>query len=82
MKKITIVLYFHVDKKKIDVSVPDNISANELVIGLNEAYKLEIDTEDLSKCFLRAENPIALLKGNKKLSEYGLRNGSIIHIFK
>lgn len=63
----------------VDLEVPLNISANELVIALNSAYELGIDTTDIKDCYLKAENPIALLKGNKTLAEFGLRNGSIIN---
>ena len=59
--------------------MPLDISANDLVNGLNIAYKLGIDTSDIKNCYLKMENPIALLKGNKTLAEFGLRNGSIIN---
>ena len=61
------------------MEVPLSISANELVTALNTAYELGIDTSDIKNCYLKAENPIALLKGNKTLEEFGLRNGSIIN---
>ena len=77
---ITIILYFVKSNKKIDIQVPNWISANELVIGLNEAYGLGIDTSNYSECYLKAENPVAFLRGNKQLSEFGLRNGSVISV--
>lgn len=80
MSTIVVVLWFHSSSQKIDIEIPDSISANEFVIALNDAYHLGIDTSNLAECFLKSENPIALLKGNKTLKEYGLRNGSIIHI--
>lgn len=46
------------------------------IIGLNAAYDLGINTTNAKNCYLTAENPIALLKGNRLLSEYGLRNGN------
>lgn len=66
----------------VDIEVPLDITANELVIGLNSAYDLGIDTTDIKKCYLKAENPIALLRGNKTLSQYGIRNGSIVYCTK
>lgn len=63
-----------------DLEVPLDISANELVIAVNSAYQLGIDTTNMKNCYLKAENPIALLKGDKTLAEYGIRNGSIINI--
>ena len=63
----------------VDLEVPLFISANELVIALNTAYELGIDTTNIKNCYLKAENPIALLKGNKTLAEFGIRNGSVIN---
>ncbi len=63
----------------VDIEVPLDITATELVIGLNTAYRLNIDTTDIKKCYLKSENPIALLRGNKTLKEYGIRNGSVIY---
>ena len=63
----------------VDIEVPLDITANELVVGLNIAYELGIDTSDIKNCYLKAENPIALLRGNKTLAQYGIRNCSIIN---
>ncbi len=69
--------------QQVDLDVPLDMSANELVLALNEAYDLRIDTADIKNCFLRSENPIALLKGNRSLHDYGIIDGSIImHIDK
>ncbi len=75
-----IVIFNMIKKNKsVDLEIPLNISANELVIALNTAYELGIDISDIKNCYLKSENPIALLKGNKTLAEFGLRNGSIIN---
>lgn len=81
MGKETIIVRFVnlKNKRETDLDIPITMSANELVIALNEAYDLEIDISDIKKCYLQAENPIALLRGNKTLAEFGLRNGSIIY---
>ena len=55
------------------------ITANEVVNALSSAYSLDIDSSDIKNCYLKAENPIALLKGNKTLAEFGIRNGSVIN---
>jgi uncharacterized ubiquitin-like protein YukD len=78
--RITAILYIHKKNAKIDVDIPLDITVNELIIGLNEGFHLGLSTGDLSKCFLKTENPIALLKGNKTIAEYGLRNGTTINI--
>ena len=35
------------------------ITANDLVLALNEAYGLGMDTDNIFSCYLVAENPIA-----------------------
>lgn len=81
MNKETAIIVFNITKRNftVDLEVPLDISANDLVNALNTAYNLDIHTFDIKNCYLKAENPIALLKGNKTLAEFGLRNGSIIN---
>lgn len=81
MDKDSAIIIFNIIKRNIsvDLEIPLDISANDLVNGLNIAYALGIDTTDIKNCYLKAENPIALLKGNKSLAEFGLRNGSVIN---
>ena len=81
MNKDTAIIVFNIIKRNftVDLEVPLDISANDLVHALNTAYELGIDTSDIKNCYLKAENPIALLKGNKTLAEFGLRNGSVIN---
>ena len=77
----TAIIVLKIPKQSVvaDLEIPLDISANELVFALNMAYDLGIDTSNIKDCYLKAENPIALLKGNKTLSEFGLRNGSVIN---
>ena len=84
MNRDVAIVIFNIVKRKftIDLEIPLDITANELVNALNTAYGLGIDTTNIKNCFLKAENPIALLRGNKTLSEYGIRNGSIINYTK
>lgn len=81
MDKETAIIILNITKRNftVDLEVPLDISANDLVNALNAAYDLGIDTSDIKNCYLKAENPIALLKGNKTLAEFGLRNGSVIN---
>jgi len=76
---IIAVLHIHKTDEKIDLELPLDITANELIIGLNQAFALGMDVNDLSACFLRTEHPIAFLQGGKTLAEYGLRNGTVIN---
>lgn len=81
MDKETAIIILNIQKRNIcvDIEVPLNVSANELVNALNTGYNLGIDTTNIKNCYLKAENPIVLLKGNRTLAEFGIRNGSIIN---
>lgn len=81
MSKDYVTAVFKILKRDFssDIEIPLYISANELVVALNSAYELGIDTSDVKKCYLKAEKPIALLKGNKTLAEFGVRNGTVIY---
>jgi len=81
MNRETAIIILNITKRDftVDLEVPLDISANDLVNALNVAYKLDIDISNIKNCYLKAENPIALLKGNKTLAEFGLRNGSVIN---
>lgn len=75
------VIIFRIKNKNVETNldIPLDISANDLVTALNSAYDLGIDLMNVKDCYLKAENPIALLKGNKTLKEYGVRNGTVIN---
>ena len=81
MDRTTAIVIFNIDRRnlEVDLEIPLNISANELVIALNYAYGLGINNSNIKKCYLKAENPIALLRGDKSLAEYGVRNGTVIY---
>lgn len=78
MNKIVVTIRIFSRKREEDIEVPVDITANDFVVAVNEAYKLGIDTNNVQNCFLKTENPIALLKGNRTLEEFGMHNGSII----
>jgi uncharacterized ubiquitin-like protein YukD len=80
MDKIVAVLYIHKSGEKFDIEIPLDITAKDLVVALNQAFNLGIDVGEITECYLKAENPIALLKGNTKLRDYKLRNGTVINI--
>ncbi len=74
-----LVIFMH--KKKnicVDLEIPLYITANDLVVALNNAYGLDIDASNIKNCYLKSERPIVFLKGDKTLAEFGIRNGSII----
>ena len=75
------IIIFNIVKKNtsVDLEVPLDITANELVNALNTAYELGIDTTDIKNCYLKAERPVALRRGTRTLRESGIRTGSIIN---
>lgn len=62
----------------VDIEVPLHISANDLIMALNDVYALDIEPDDIFNCYLVAENPIAFLRGNKTLQEFGIHNATRI----
>ena len=80
MERCTVRVMFRDGRPEEDLSVPIDITAYELVQGINKAYRMEYTEEQLRSYSLRGENPICLIRGAQKLREYGIHNGSIIHI--
>ena len=62
-----------------DIEVPLDISANELCEVLLQKYLPE-HHGDIQQYYLKTERPIALLRGERTLREYGIRDGSVINI--
>ena len=73
-----VILQFERNKTNecFDIEVPLAITANELLFALNIGLKLGIDLSDMSQCYLTTENPIALLKGDILLEEFGIHDGT------
>ena len=76
--KIIVVFKNGTNGKTLDLEVPLAITANELLYGLNKGFSLGINMNDSAQCYLRAENPIALIRGENTIESLGLRNGSTI----
>ena len=77
---ITMILRIHKRKFICDIETPLDITANDFVKALNQGFDLEIDINNVLECYLKTENPIALIRGNKTLREYGLYDGTIVNI--
>lgn len=75
--RVVVVLYIHKEDKKNDIDIPLDITANELIIGLDNAFNLGMT--NIEEYCLKIENPIALVKGNRTLRDFGFRNGTIIN---
>ena len=80
MNQETVTVIFSAPKRKLaaDIEVPLNMTANDLVVALNEGYHLGIDVSNIKNCYFKAEKPIALLRGYKTLKEFGIRDGTTI----
>ena len=72
------VVVFQIPQRKfsVDLEIPLDITAKELVAALNAAYELGIDTSDIKNCYLQAENPIALLRGGIRTAQ---RQRDLLH---
>ena len=62
-----------------DLEIPLDISASELCSALFQKYLPE-QHGDMQQYYLKTERPIALLRGERTLREYGIRDGSVINI--
>ncbi len=83
MENDRIIIRFIINRKngkreEKDLDIPLSINVNELILALNKTYNLGIDVENIYNCYLTSEYPMALLRGNKPLNEYGLMNGANI----
>ena len=77
-EKVIVELCNKRSEETCDVEIPLNITAIELLQALNKAMNLGIRTDNIAECYLTSENPIALLRGDIELSEFGLHDGSKI----
>lgn len=77
-EKVTVVFENKETGLAMELEIPTNISANDLVLALNNIYELDMDTENIFDCYLVSENPIAFLRGNKLIADFGIHNGSKI----
>ena len=65
--------------QSLDLEIPLDISASELCSAIFQKYLPE-QHGDMQQYYLKAERPIALLRGERSLREYGVRDGSVINI--
>ncbi|MCL2391599.1 MAG: EsaB/YukD family protein [Oscillospiraceae bacterium] len=67
--------------KKHDIEIPLDISASELCSAIYQKFLPEY-YGDVRQYYLKSERPTALLRGERTLREYGIRDGSVIIISK
>ena len=77
-----IVIVFRQIKNRMvfdsELEIQTNMTANDLIVALNQLFDLGMNINKIQSCYLKAENPIALLKGDKTIADIGLINGSIV----
>lgn len=76
--RVTIIFDNQETGYKTDLEVPLSITANDLILALNNTYKLNMDTDNIFHCYLVSENPISFLRGNKLLADFGIHTGTKI----
>ncbi len=77
--RVTITVNLNNIGESHDLEIPLDISASELCTALFEMYLPE-SLGDVQNYFLKMERPIALIRGDRTLRDYGVRNGSVINI--
>lgn len=64
-KKLILNLRIMARNENHDIEVSDEITAHELVYGLNEAYNLGIDTNDIAQSFCAQRIQSRFCEGTK-----------------
>lgn len=64
-----------------DLEVPGQITAIDLIEALASIYGLRIDHDRIYDYYLKMDRPKALLRGNQKLAESGMREGSEVWLW-
>ncbi len=75
-----VVVKNRMDGTERDFDIPLDISLNDFILALSSIYGVDLGEEKMGRRHLSVENPVTLMKGNRLLREYGLRDGSIIHL--
>lgn len=83
MKDSIIIQFFSFrGRRPLELDIPVDISAEELIRVLNDVYRLGMDPARPQEFHLQAENPIVLLRGSRTIREFGLHDGSRLYCAK
>ncbi len=74
MNRIRIVVRLGTGQE-LDLDIPTDITADQLLTALYEGLRLP----GARPAYLRSENPLAMLSGQNRLSDYALRDGSVLY---
>lgn len=72
-KHVTVFTY---SGKEVDLEIPTNISADDLIHALHQSLEPSRPCPD----YIRCDNPVALLHGNAKVEDFALRDGSTLYL--
>ena len=75
MMNSAIVIVHLPDGGTKDIEVPTDITANQLIDALWQGLKMN----GRRPVSLRTDNPVAYLRGNQKISEFGFHHGTSIY---
>lgn len=79
MGDVAVIIFENrVSGESCDLEVPLNITANDLIKGIAQAFCLEKLNNGNAESYLKAENPIALIRGNKTLFEIGIHHATTV----
>lgn len=78
--KNTATIIFQIPSLKLikELEVPLSMTGNEFCRALITTYMNVSDEKKLYNCYLKCENPIALIRGMKTLEDFGIHDGSIV----
>lgn len=78
MSRALITVVDEKGRERMELDVPLEITAAELAAALDEIMTGET-ADEKGRDYLAAENPIAFLKGERTLEQYGIHNGTLIY---
>ena len=79
MKQKVIVQFLNeINGMQMDLEIPVDITANELIMALDYSFHLGIDFNNETECHMVSENPTVLLIGEQTIEEAGINDGSVI----
>lgn len=70
------VIVYTFSGKEVDMEIPTNISADDLIHALHQT----LDPSRPCPDFIRSDNPAALLHGSTKVEDFALRDGSTLYL--
>ena len=79
-KKAVVQFYHPVKRIPVDLEIPLDVPASELLFGISEAFSLGISEDMIAQCCLKTEDPIALLTDSRTPEECGVHDGTKLYL--